>query len=80
MIIADGWKPGKLEHLLAFKEKYPDVQREHLVVALGSLCIVGDYRYVPILESRGLWRDLGLNDWDDGWDDDCRFLAVRKVV
>jgi len=75
-LTAVGLEPARIEHALAFGEKYPDVQRERPVVFLGS---VWDGR-VPYLDG---WRDergLRLSDWHDGWSRDCRFAAVRKVL
>ena len=79
-------KPAKIEHLLSFGAKYPDIQREFRVIALGS-SFVNDwgFRGYPFLYSGGGMRGLRLC-WRHGtdahahWNDDCRFLAVRKEV
>ncbi|MFH1047832.1 MAG: hypothetical protein V1738_06025 [Patescibacteria group bacterium] len=75
-----GLRPVTLWELLAFGERYPDVQRQFPVIALGSSWI-DSYggRVVPLLFGCSGGRGLGLS-WDDPgdiWLDDCRFLAVR---
>ena len=78
-IDATGYRPATIEELLAFGAKYPELQREFPIVALGSVW-------------RG-WHGLRLvaclDDWDGERDLDLiwthgdryrhdRFLAVRK--
>lgn len=74
-----GLRPATLPELLAFGAKYPDVQREFPIVALGSSWVdpFGD-RHVPSLDRWDDERELYLDYYDDGWDGDCRFLAVRS--
>lgn len=74
-----GLRSATIKELLAFGEKYPDVQREFPVVELGSVWVDGDGdRRVAYLWSRASDRDLGLR-WDEGdWYSFYRFLAVRK--
>ena len=79
-MIADGWQPATLEHMLAFGAKYPDVQREGLVIGLGSSCVFGGCRRVSYLCNYAAGRGLGLGRWDGGWGDDYRVLAVCKKV
>ena len=78
-IKAGGWEPGKIEHLLAFGEKYPEEQRKYPVIALGSVAEVSGGRLVPYLYRSGAGRDLYLFWWGCDWDGYCRFLAVRKL-
>ena len=78
-IKADGWELGKIEHLLAFGEKYPEEQRKYPIIALGSVAGVGGDRSVPYLSRDDAERSLDLYWWGSDWDDDCRFLAVRKL-
>jgi len=74
-----GYRPAELRELLAFGEKYPEVQREFLVVALGSVWQnQNGYRHVPYLGRNGSRRHLGLNWLGDDWNEICRFAAVRK--
>ena len=74
-------EPAKIEHLLAFGAAYRDVQREFLIIALGS-SFVNDNgnRFYPYLDGSDDWRKLSLYWEDDGdpWDGACRFLALRK--
>jgi hypothetical protein len=80
-----GLRPATIEELLAFGAKYPEFQREFLIVALGSYGWVhprGDRR-VPGLHGTGGRRNLDLH-WErpqdplNMWGDSCRFLAVSK--
>lgn len=65
---AKGLRSATLEEICAFAAKYPDVQRQFPVVALGSPWVDPDHgRYVPYL---GLWAH--------GWLAHCRFAGVRK--
>jgi hypothetical protein len=73
------WEPAKIEHLLVFGENFSEEQRKFPIVALGSFGKVDGSRRVPCLGEDGSERCLGLPWWDDGWGDDVRFLAVRKV-
>ena len=72
---------GTLAELLAFGATYPEIQREFPIVCLdkGSSWVdPGDYRDVPYLDRDGSDRKLSLDWFDCVWDEDCRFLAVRK--
>ncbi len=74
-----GLRPATLPELLAFGEKYPDIQREYPVIALGSMWTrPGGGRHVPVLYRDDGERDLGLCWWVGGWSDRCRFVAVCK--
>lgn len=74
-----GYRPGKVEELLALGEKYPDLQKEFPIVALGSVWRDPyGYRDVPCLSWYGSERDLYLSWFDDRWIADYRFLAFRK--
>jgi len=75
------WEPAKIEHLLAFGAKYPDAQREHPIIALGSVSAnkVFGHRNVPYLYRRVTGRSLHLDWWGNGWHPFYRFLAVRKI-
>lgn len=80
-LAAMGLEPAKLEHALAFGEKYPDVQRDRPVVFLGSVWTTpGGNRYVPYLDDWDDERELDLDDWRSGWARHCQFAAVRKVL
>lgn len=73
-----GYRPAAIEELLALGEKYPDLQREFLIVALGSVWWDLGYRGVPCLDQSSSDRDLGLYRFSGEWDPHCRFLALRK--
>jgi len=74
-----GYRPAELHELLALGEKYPEVQLNFPIVALGSVwhgrlgC-----RFVPYLGRVGSKRTLSLGWVGDGWSEVCRFAAVRK--
>jgi hypothetical protein len=73
------WEPSKIEHLLAFGATYPEEQRQHRIIGLGSVAKVRGDRRMPYLYRGGAARrGLGLSWWDDVWYGDDRFLAVRK--
>jgi len=63
------WTPATLEHLLSFGEKYPKEQRKYTIIALGSsialgsLCVIYDGRFVPGLWSGDSKRFLNLFCW-----------------
>ncbi len=74
-----GLRPAELPELLAFGSKYPDVQREFPVIALGSMWQGPDgSRFCACLDRLGSRRDLGLIWLDTWWYDYCRFAALRK--
>lgn len=75
-----GFRPCLPEELIAFGDAYPEEQQKFCIVALGSEANVGGGCRVAFLF---LWddgdgRSLGLDSVDGVWDDDCRFLVVRK--
>jgi hypothetical protein len=74
----EGYVPATVEHLLSLGIQYPDLQREFLIVALGSVVQLYGIRRVAYLDGSGSRRGLDL-DWLDGrWRRQCRFLAFRK--
>ncbi|MDQ5969018.1 MAG: hypothetical protein QG579_175 [Patescibacteria group bacterium] len=73
-----GFRPATIHELLAFGQKYPNVQREFPIIALGSSCEIVSVCLVAYLDKEGSKRLLRLHWSGDSWDDDCRFLAVRK--
>lgn len=74
-----GFRPAELHELLAFGARYPDVQREFPIIALGSVWRgpLG-FRHVPCLYGDGSERGLNLGWFGLGWGGHCRFAAVRK--
>lgn len=75
-----GLEPAKIEHLLAFGAANPDVQREFRIAALGFVWVEMGYRVYPCLSCEGGGRLLSVSYRDDGgqWNDNWRFLALRK--
>lgn len=72
------YRPATHLELIAWAEKNPDEQKKYPIVALGSEAHVRGDRRVAYLWSDDDGRRLSL-DWNDrDWDDDYRFLAVRK--
>jgi len=74
-----GLRPAEAGELLAFRAKYPDVQREFPIVALGSVWrgLYGN-RHVLVLRCRGGKRRANLYWFGDDWNDGCRFATVCK--
>jgi len=72
-------RPATLAELLAFGAKYPELQREFPICALGSSWVdSGGDRGVPGLVRRDSERGLDLGWFDGDWGGYGRFLAVRK--
>lgn len=80
-----GWKVARLEHLLAFGSQYPQEQIKYQIVALGSVDSHGCHlAYVPILDVysqlHNQSRVLRFCFWDNFWNQDSRFLAIRELL
>lgn len=74
-----GFRPAKIEELLALGEKHPELQKKFPIIALGSIWLGPDgSRSVACLGFDGSRRGLSLRWFDFSWDRDCRFVAVRK--
>jgi len=74
-----GYRPAELHELLAFGEKYPEIQRGFPIFALGSIWQDrGGNRRVPYLGRSGWERELGLARLERCWSMVCRFAAVKK--
>jgi hypothetical protein len=77
-----GVVPAKIEYLLAFGAKYPELQKQFPIICLGSVwTFLFGFRRVPCL-GIGVYfrrRRLSLFCWSGGWPRSCRFAAVRKV-
>jgi len=75
-------RPAVIEELLAFGESHAALQREFPIIALGSRWQIphDTISRVPELGLRGSSSDRYLNAvWlENKWDDNYRFLAVRK--
>jgi len=72
----EGWKPASIWHLLFFGAKYPELQKQFPIVALGSVWH-GSVAYLGWY-SVDRQRVLGLDRIECDWVGDWRFLAVRK--
>lgn len=81
-LAAKGLEVAKIEHLLAFGAKYPNVQRRYGIYALGSIWDSGGGEQVPYLGMAGMEynkkRRLGLSgNIKFGWNSrGCRFLVI----
>ncbi len=73
-----GYRPAELHELLAFGEKYQNVQREFPIVALGSVWHQRGGRRVPCLYGDSSGRVLGLLWVGRAWPKISRFAAVCK--
>ncbi|MDQ5938885.1 MAG: hypothetical protein QG603_824 [Patescibacteria group bacterium] len=76
---ADGLRPATMSELLEFGSRYPELQRQFAIVALGSLWRdATGIRYDGCLYGSADERELGLRGVVNGWNGDYRFAAVRK--
>ncbi len=73
-----GYRPANIWELIGLAIKEPDLQRKFPIVALGSVCKLVGSRLVSFLCEDSSKRDLDLRFFVDDWDDNFRFLAVRK--
>jgi len=73
------WAPAKTEHLLSFGVMFPEEQRKHPVIGLGSVVDIRGARAVPVLSGDESRRGLSIDWFDGGRHESCRFLAVRRV-
>lgn len=79
-IRAAGYEPGRIGDLLTFGELFPDEQRRHPVIALGSVTMIDGSLSVPALWFDGDRRTLDLIWYDGDWHRNYRFLGVRRDV
>lgn len=73
-----GFRPARIEELLALGAQRPALQKKFPIACLGS---VYDEHSVPVLDwsEAGQWRFMGLC-WDGhGWEERWRFAAVRRI-
>ncbi len=72
-----GFRPATIHELLDFGSKYPHIQREFVIVALGSFC--WDHTDLCVAYLSKFCSSLrGLGVWRGSWYKDDRFLGVRK--
>lgn len=74
----EGFRPAKIEELLAYGALLPEEQRKYPIIALGSVAEIDGSRGVACLHRVGSERSLGLRWFDGDWDGCYRFLGVRK--
>lgn len=74
-----GYRPARLEELLALGAAYPDLQREFPIVALGSTIKQGLFSdaNVPGLSGDEYTRKLELDWFATTWGPRCGFAAIR---
>jgi hypothetical protein len=80
LIGEDGFEPAKIGDILVFGEHFPEVQRRHPVIGLGSVADVDLKPSVPALWFDGDRRTLDLIWYDGDWHRNYRFLGVRAVA
>lgn len=73
-----GFRPATIEELLAFGTKYPEMQKQFSIVALGSFWQHLGRRHIPFLWCDSNERHLYLHWFEYRWRGNYRFLAVRK--
>lgn len=77
----NGYEFALFDDLLAVGSHpdYKELQRQFPIIQLGSSARVCGDRSVPCLDRNDAGRYLDLRWYDDdGWNDSCRFLLVRK--
>ena len=76
---ADGLRPATMSELLELGIRYPELQKQFPIVALGSVWqLPYGLRNVGYLYCYGGQRRLGLRWLDSDWGGHGRFAAVRK--
>lgn len=74
-----GYRPATLPELLALGKSEQELQRNFIVVALGSAWQDEDgVSYVPYIYLNGHQRGVFLMDFKHDWSDNYRFLGVKK--
>ncbi len=74
-----GLEAARIEHLLAFGAKYPELQKQFTIIALGSVCWDPEGHHVLGLDEFSNKRWLCFYPFDEvQWHPDHRFLAIRK--
>lgn len=76
----EGWRPATIFELISIAMVHPDLQREFLIAALGSVTGTGDNREVACLSEGGCGRSLFSVPVCPEMGSYYRFLAVRLPV
>lgn len=74
----DGLRPAIIEELLAFGSRYPMMQWQFPIVALGSILRRPDHHQKDVPYLWGRERHLDLVSFESLWHDNIRFLTVLK--
>ena len=75
----EGYCPANIAELLALAEKEPDLQRQFPIASLGSVWRgPSGFHDVSCLSRSISARYLNLYWFEDSWNDDWRFAALRK--
>lgn len=74
----EGCRPGTIEELLALGSSRPELQRKKAIVALGSVRVVNNRRYMPALGGSNATRILTLAVIYSRWSRFVRYLFVRE--
>lgn len=77
-IIKAGCRSACMKELLTFGERYPQVQKDFPIVALGSVAQLGSDKFVGCLYSHEGDRRASLRYDAGSWGDHFRYLAVRE--
>jgi hypothetical protein len=75
-----GLRPATHEELYLYSQKDKKAGKKYPILALGSETHVNGYRNVAYLWNDDNGRNLNLNWIDNDWNDNYRFLAVRKSL
>ncbi len=80
LIKKDGFEPAKMGHIFAFGEQYPEEQRKHPIIGLGTFALIFLQQHVPVLYHYENRRNLYTRGFiGDCRDDDC-FLGVKRPL
>ena len=74
----DGYRPATIFELLALGVTQPELQRGFPIIALGSDCTFDGSRHVAYLYESAGGRNLHLLWLDNDWNDNCRFVGLRR--
>lgn len=75
-----GLRPALYEELLGFALRYPEEQRKHPIVALGSEAVIRDCLSVALLDIDHFNRVLRARHIGVDWSEQTRFLAVQPEI
>ena len=74
-----GYRPARIEELLALGASQPELQKQYPIVGLGSVWRdPSGLRRVPYLFWDDSGRRLRLHWLEGDWRESCRFVALRK--